>query len=325
MSAQGEKHVRWGILGCGDVTEKKSGPALQKADRSELCCVMRRDPEKAADYAKRHGVADWTVDADALIQNPDLTAIYIATPPHTHADYAIRAMRAGKDVLVEKPMALNPEECRTMEAAAKETGRKLCVAYYRRALPRFEKLKQIAKDGTIGALRMIEVRQLMRAEDGPAIHWKIDPAINGGGLFVDMQSHTLDWLTYLFGSPTSAAGIKKTQGQHTKAEDLVTFMLDYETFPVVGLCAYASAESEERVTLHGEKGVASMCFFAPSAISLTIDGVEQLIEIEDPHHVHQPFIERVVAHFLDDSPNPCTPAEGIRVSELTQAILKGPH
>ncbi|SFO42787.1 Predicted dehydrogenase [Cohaesibacter marisflavi] len=325
MSVQDQKLVRWGILGCGDVTEKKSGPALQKTERSELCCVMRRDPDKAADYAKRHGVANWTADADALIQNPDLTAIYIATPPHTHADYAIRAMRAGKDVLVEKPMALTPQECRTMEAIAKETGRKLCVAYYRRALPRFEKLRQIAKDGTIGALRMIEVRQLMRAEDGPGHHWKTDPAINGGGLFVDMQSHTLDWLTYLFGTPASVAGLTKTQGQNTKAEDLVTFMLDYGAFPAIGLCAYASGENEERVTLHGEKGVASMRFFAPSPISLTIEGTEQLIELEDPQHVHQPFIERVVAHFLDSAPNPCSPAEGIRVSELTEAILKGTH
>ncbi|WP_373236246.1 Gfo/Idh/MocA family protein [Cohaesibacter celericrescens] len=323
MSSNPTQTVRWGILGCGDVTEVKSGPALQKVARSNLVSVMRRDAEKAADYASRHKVPHWTNDADALISDPDLTALYIATPPDTHADYAIRALQAGKNVLLEKPMALNGRECDAIEAAVRETDGKLCVAYYRRALPRFEKLRQIITDGSIGSLRLIEVRHFMCSDDRPDQIWKIDPTVGGGGCFVDMQSHTLDWLTYVFGMPVAVKGLKKRQGNQYQAEDLVSYLMDFGGFPTVGMCAYATAERQESVTIHGDKGSASMSFFKPTAVALTVDGVEQQIEISDPPHVHQPFIERVVAHFLDDAPNPCSAQDGRRSADLVEEIFKG--
>ncbi|WP_341368673.1 Gfo/Idh/MocA family oxidoreductase [Yoonia sp. BS5-3] len=315
--------VRWGILGCGDVTEVKSGPALQKTARSQLVAVMRRDAQKAADYARRHNVARATDDADALINDPDINAIYIATPPSSHAGYAIRALQAGKNVLVEKPIALNANECDAIEDAIRETGGKLCVAYYRRALPRFEKLKELIADGTIGPLRLIEVRQFRRADQQSAQHWKTDPSIGGGGSFVDMQTHTLDWLTYVFGSPAAATGLRKNQANLHAAEDLVQFMLDFKEFPAMGLCAYAAAADEEAVIFHGAKGRAEMGFFRPSAIDLQIEGAHSQIDLPDPPHVHQPFIARVVAHFLDDAPNPCSAAAGRQSTELVETIFAG--
>ncbi len=323
MMSEREQVVRWGILGCGDVTEIKSGPALQQTNRSTLCSVMRRDKDKAADYASRHNVPRWTDDADSLINDAELTAIYVATPPDTHMTYAIRALQAGKDVLVEKPMALDPGQCHAMEVAAKETGRKLSVAYYRRALPRFETFRRIAADGTIGTLRMIEVRQFVPHANVPDNSWKVDATINGGGLFVDMQSHTLDWLAYLFGTPVSAAGLKKSQGNNCAAENLVSYIMDFGDFPVIGLCAYSTMKEEECVILYGDKGSARMSFFQHSPIILTLEGSKQQQEIADPPHVHQPFIERVISHFLDDAPNPCSPAEGRLVAELTKTIFTG--
>lgn len=315
--------VTWGILGCGDVTEIKSGPALQKAERSTLHSVMRRDAAKAADYAARHNVPHWTADADALIQDDRLNAIYIATPPSTHMDYAIRALKAGKNVLLEKPMAMDVAECDAIEQAVKATGQKLSVAYYRRALPRFEALKDLMNDGTLGHVRMIEIRHFLQQDDRPGQMWKIDPSVGGGGMFVDMQSHTLDWLTYCFGIPDAVRGIKKHQGGHYSAEDLVSFILDFGTFPAVGLCAYASSQREEVVRIHGELGTAEMGFFRPSPISLTIEGTSRQIDLPDPAHVHQPFIERVVAHFLDDAENPCSAAQGAQSTRLTSAIFDG--
>ena len=97
--------VQWGIIGCGDVTEMKSGPALQKIDHSEIVAGMRRDGNRARDYARRHGVPHAYSEAEKLINHPDVNAIYIATPPDTHAEYTVRAARAGKPVYVEKPMA----------------------------------------------------------------------------------------------------------------------------------------------------------------------------------------------------------------------------
>ena len=316
--------IAWGILGCGDVTERKSGPALQKADRSTVAMVMRRDGAKAADYARRHGVARWTDDADAMLSDPGLDAIYVATPPSTHMDYAVRAMRAGKHVLVEKPLAMTVAECDAIAAAQAETGRKLCVAYYRRALPRFERLREIVRDGTIGAPRMVEVRHFLPADARPDQPWKIDPAVGGGGFFTDMQSHTLDWLAYVFGPPEAVRGLTKRHAKAYAAEDLVGYILDFGALPALGLCSYAAGRREESVTIHGSAGSATMGFFRPSPITVTpVDGKPIETDLPDPPHVHQPFVERVVAHLLDDAPNPCSAEDGARVNGMLQEIYAG--
>ena len=103
--------VNWGIIGVGDVTEIKSGPAFYKVEHSNLVAVMRRNSEKAADYARRHNVTKWYGDAMELINDSQVDAVYIATPPDSHASYAIAAMLAGKPVYVEKPMARSHREC----------------------------------------------------------------------------------------------------------------------------------------------------------------------------------------------------------------------
>ena len=115
-------HVNWGIIGCGNVTEKKSGPAFNKIEGSRLVAVMRRDASKAEDYARRHGVPKFYSDATLLINDPDVNAVYIATPPDTHAKYAIETMRAGKPAYVEKPMARTIAECEEMIRVSEETG-----------------------------------------------------------------------------------------------------------------------------------------------------------------------------------------------------------
>ncbi len=312
--------VRWGILGCGDVTEVKSGPALQNVARSELITVMRRDGAKAADYAKRHGVQRSTDSVDELLADPDINAIYVATPPNSHAEYAVRALRAGKDVFLEKPIALNAAECDLIDAAIAETGGRLCVAYYRRALPRFERFKEIIKSGEIGDIRMIEVRQFKRGDDVSPQTWKTDPTVGGGGSFVDMQSHTLDWLSYVFDRPAMISGLCRNQSKAQEAEDLVTFVAEFDGVAVTGLCCYAAAEDEEQVILHGSRGTARMGFFRASPITISVDGTDTVIDLPDPPHVHQPFVERVVAHLLDDAPNPCSAKAG-RISTETIDVI----
>ncbi len=152
------EEIKWGIIGCGDVTELKSGPAFNKAEQSQLVAVMRRNAEKAADYAKRHGVPKWYSDADQLINDPEVNAIYVATPPDTHAMYAIAAMKAGKPVYVEKPMARSYAECREMIRVSEETGMPLLVAYYRRTLPAFLKVKELVDGGAIGQPLTVNIR-----------------------------------------------------------------------------------------------------------------------------------------------------------------------
>ena len=193
------RDIRWGIIGCGAVTEVKSGPGLQKAERSRLVAVMRRNASLAEDYARRHGVPRWYSDARDLLADPEVDAVYVATPPSTHREYARLAAAAGKPVYVEKPMARTHAECLEMIAACREAGVALYVAYYRRAQPRFLKVRDLLAAGAIGAPRSVTVTlhqpppaPVARPEDLP---WRVRPEISGGGLFVDLGSHTLDLRT----------------------------------------------------------------------------------------------------------------------------------
>jgi predicted dehydrogenase len=184
------QEIKWGMIGCGDVTEVKSGPAFNKVPNSSLVAVMRRDAEKAKDYAFRHGVPKWYADGEELINDPEVNAIYIATPPAQHEAYCLLALAAGKPVYVEKPMTLNAESGLRMEEASVRYDTKLTVAHYRRAQPMFLKVKSLLEDGVIGDVRFSSL-QMLQPQQSDLIanvesNWRLDPAISGGGLFHDL-------------------------------------------------------------------------------------------------------------------------------------------
>jgi predicted dehydrogenase len=290
------KIIRWGIIGCGDVTEVKSGPGFQKADGSALVAVMRRDAAKAEDYARRHNIPRWYADADALIDDREVDAIYIATPPSSHKEYVFKVARAGKPILVEKPMALSATECEMMITACREAGVPLRVAYYRRKLPRFEKMRELIQSGVIGEPRAIAVCQFQRPDALLPQPWKIDSAINGGGLFVDMQTHTLDWLHFVFGPVREVCGVAVNAAQIHGAEDTVSYSLLFKNGVVAsGIFAYTIARAKESVTIYGSEGEVSMGFFVPNGdLRLIRNSVEKIIQLPDPPHVHQPLIQTFV-------------------------------
>ena len=203
--------INWGIIGCGDVTEVKSGPAFNKVKNSALVAVMRRDAEKAKDYAARHQVPKWYNDANALINDQEVNAVYIATPPAFHEEYAIAACNAGKPVYIEKPMALDFVSASNIIAAAKEKNIKLSVAHYRREQPLFKKIQQLLADKIIGEVRFAKLefykRSLTKEElKDPKVAWRVTPSIAGGGLFHDLAPHQLDLMYYFFGEIEKALG-----------------------------------------------------------------------------------------------------------------------
>jgi predicted dehydrogenase len=151
--------VRWGIIGCGDVTEVKSGPALQEAEGSELVAVMRRTPGAAADFAKRHGVPLWFEDAQALAAAAEVTAIYIASPPGAHMEHARIAAAAGKPTYIEKPLGRNLAESEAIARLFADAGVPLFVAYYRRALPPFVEAKALLASGALGEPTFVSFAQ----------------------------------------------------------------------------------------------------------------------------------------------------------------------
>jgi predicted dehydrogenase len=317
--------VRWGIIGCGEVTEVKSGPGFQKAEGSQLVAVMRRNGELAADYARRHGVPKWYDDADKLIADPEVDAIYIATPPSTHKDYVLRCAAAGKPVLVEKPMALNHAECMDMSAACAAANVPLFVAYYRRALPRYLKVKSLIDSGAIGEVRMVTTRfhrPALERDSDPSQFWRIDPALAGGGHFVDMAGHALDFLDYVLGPIAEVSGFAANQAGLYAAEDIVSGCFRFASgVQGVGQWCFTVAEQLDLTEIIGARGSVRFTVFDDSPIQLDVAGTIETFAITNPPHVHQPYIQTVVDSLLGKGTSPSDGTSGARASWVMDKLL----
>ncbi|WP_175989861.1 Gfo/Idh/MocA family protein [Bacillus sp. Marseille-Q1617] len=319
--------VRWGIIGCGDVTEKKSGPAFQKVEYSELVAVMRRTGELARDYAERHQVPKWYDDADALINDPEVDAVYIATPPGSHKEYTLKAAAAGKPVYVEKPMARNFKECSEMVAACKEAGVPLYVAYYRRAQERFLKIKELLDQKAIGDVRYVSTTQYQKAgddvKDPDNLPWRVQPELAGGGLFFDLASHTLDILDFLLGPIQEAKGFSSNQAGYYEAEDMVTGTYLFQSgVHGVGKWCFTAFENVDRNEIVGSKGKISFSTFGNDPVILTTCEGQQQWSFERPEHVQQPLVTTIVKELTEvGSWCPSTGESGARTNRVMDEVV----
>jgi len=302
-----DKQICWGIIGAGSVCQVKSAPAMNKVPGSRIVAVMRRTGEKAREYAALHNIPRWYDDADALLSDPDVNAVYIATPPGSHRELTLKAATAGKPVYVEKPMARNWQECLDMITACKEAGVPLFVAYYRRMLPNYRKIKELVDGGVIGEVRSVHVRMNRPVKpdfDRDPANWRVFPELAGGGYLYDLASHQLDFLDYLLGPVTDACGFASNQAGLYPAEDIVTGSFRFESgVQGTGNWCFTAAESDEDdlITLTGSKGVLSWPTFAGYYVDLKTDAKPDSIRFhfDMPEHIQQPLIETIVRELQD--------------------------
>ena len=296
------KTIRWGIVGCGDVTEVKSGPALQKAVGSELVAVMRRDASKAADYARRHRVPRWYDDAAMLIDDPHVNAIYIATPPAMHEKYALMACAAGKPCYVEKPMARNTAEATRMVDAFSARGLPLFVAYYRRAQPRFAHAKEIIRNGILGPIKnaSYDYCDSQMATRNDPVPWRFVPEQSGGGLFFDLGSHALDLMDFFLGSLVDVVGTGRNIGKRFDAEDFVELSFGLqEQIKGHARLQFNGGPREDNFKFEGEKGTLRFsCFGTEPLVLETEDSSRRLFEFPPLERVQQPLIQTIVFTLL---------------------------
>jgi predicted dehydrogenase len=287
--------IRWGIIGCGDVTEVKSGPGFQKADGSALTAVMRRDAARARDYARRHGVPRAYDRAADLIADPEVDAVYIATPPASHCELAMMTAAAGKPCLVEKPMALNYAECQRMNEAFDRRGTPLWVAYYRRALPRFLIVRDALQGGDIGRVTSVHVdvsAPLLSAGDAG---WRVDPASSGGGLFFDLASHCFDLLDFLIGRISDVTGYAVNTGRSYAAEDVTAAAFEFDAGCVgTGIWNFNAPQKTDVMTFVGTEGSMRTPIFSDTDVVLSRGARQTVFDVRNPPHVHQPLIQSIV-------------------------------
>lgn len=317
--------VRWGILGCGDVCEVKSGPGFQTARGSELVAVMRRNGELAEDFARRHGVPAFYDDADRLIADPNVSAVYIASPPGSHLELALKVAAAGKPAYVEKPMARTHAECLQMVEAFERAQVPLFVAYYRRALDRFIKAKQIVDSGRLGQIQSVDVRYASDGQvrlDPQNLPWRVQAEHAGAGLFLDLASHALDVLDFLFGALKDVRGEAINVASPGDVEDRVVLQFRTESGAVGrGYWNFSSPTKEDVISIDGTLGMLRLTTFGDTPVELETSAGSQSFSLPNPRTIHGPLIQTIVDSLRGEGTCPSTGVSGARTSFVMDQAL----
>lgn len=287
--------MNWILIGIGDIAKRRVIPAIQAEPRSCLYGLVTRDRSKAALY----GSKVWSDLAEAL-SDATVDAVYVATPVFLHAPQTIQALRAGKHVLCEKPMAMNESEARAMVQAAEENQRTLGIAYYRRTYPKVARAKELLRAGAIGKPVLTELTSHGWFDEGEKDRsWLVDPAKAGGGPLFDVASHRIDVLNYFFGQPMRVSAQLSNVVHHYAVEDNATVMIEYAD-GVRGIVdvRWHSKVKRDECCIRGTDG----------EIDLTpLNGPELIYpggrENLPPHsNLHYPMIENFVDSILREAP-----------------------
>lgn len=320
--------IKWGIIGCGNVTELKSGPAFNNVSDSQLVAVMRRNPTLAEDYALRHNVPRFYNNADDLINDKEINAVYIATPPESHADYALRVLVAGKPVYIEKPMALNYRECLRINETAERLGLPVFVAYYRRTLPGFLKIKNLIEAGEIGKARFVSFQIFnypSEEEIAGRLPWRVIPEISGAGHFFDLGSHQLDYLDFLFGPVQKVSSLAVNQANNYSAEDFVSAsFLFRENIVGTGIWSFSASHEGNRDNFEivGEKGIIKTSTFTYEPIVLENGNGRQEFVNERPENIQFYLIEQIVRALSGHGEVVSTGTSAARTSRVMDEVVK---
>lgn len=320
--------INWGIIGCGNVTELKSGPAFGKVAGSRITAVMRRNRELAEDYARRHNVPKFYTNADDLINDDEINAVYIATPPMSHAEYAIKVLRAGKPVYIEKPMALNYEECAAINEISEKFGVPVFVAYYRRTLPGFLKIKSLIESGEIGKPRFANFQIYnYPSEDEKAgrLPWRVMPEISGAGHFFDLGSHQLDYLDFLFGPVLKVSSLAVNQARNYNAEDFISAQFLFSDNIVgTGIWSFSVSQESNRdyFEVVGEKGIIKTSTFTCEPIVLVNGNGRSEFAHERPENIQLHLIEQIVSALSGKGEVVSTGITAARTSWVMDQVVK---
>lgn len=316
-----EKNICWGIIGCGNVAEVKSGPAFQKCKSSKLLAVMRRNALKAKDFAERHQVPLWYDDVTNILKNEEINAVYIATPPSTHLHYALKSLAAKKDVYLEKPMVISTHEATLLKKVVFESNNKLVVAHYRRQLPMFKKIRELVTNNSIGDIHFVDLKYLKAHKEDE--NWRLNPEISGGGHFHDIAPHQIDFMYYLFGDFNAAEGFSSNQIKNNTS-DTVNGIINFKNgvqFRGIWCFNMPKELEEDSCIFYGSNGSISFSFFG-NKVKLTINKKTETFDFEPPKHIQQPFIQQVTNYFLGIRTNPCSVEEGYIVNQIMDVFTK---
>jgi predicted dehydrogenase len=313
------------MIGCGAVTQKKSAPSYQKTEGFSLDAVMSRSYQKAKEYAKQFNIPKVYKDADELINDKDIDAIYIATPPDSHREYALRVAEAGKICCIEKPMAPSFKECVEIYKAFEKQKLPLFVSYYRRSLPRFLKVKSWIDEGKIGDIRHVHWHLHKPANDidkSKSYNWRTDFNIAKGGYFDDVGSHGLDLLNFLLGDIIKADGIAlNVQKLYSSADAISACWLHPNGVTGSGSWNFGSFKREDIVTIYGSRGEIRFSALDEHPIVLKNKDTNESIFIENPENIQLFHVQNMRNSLNNSIFHPSTGKTAMHTSWVMDKIL----
>ena len=319
------KNINWGIIGCGDVTEVKSGPAFYKLDGSSLHMVMRRNEQKLKSYAMRHHVAKYTTDYKELLADNEIDAVYIATPPNMHCQYTVEAAKHKKAVYVEKPMATNIADCEKMMAACRENGVPLYVAYYRRGQEKFKYIKKLMQDEAIGrVLSYSHIFSCLPVAFNPERAWLMNPDVAGEGLLFDIGSHMVDIAAFIFGDVKTAQGASRKSNENPGISETAGGILQHQS-GVQGCVqlTFCSHVQKDEFEIIGERGRVAFAVMSNEPVLVEIDGAQKVVEFAPIEHVQMPYIAEVMEDMRGSGQLDSTGAYGLQTQRVLEVLGRG--
>lgn len=296
-----KKQIRWGFLGCGNVVRKKSGEAFRAVPNSTIAAIMRRDLAAAEEAATHFGAPFFCNTIEELFAS-DIDAVYIATPPGLHKEQALKCLAAGKPVYLEKPFARNYTEAQELTETFRKAGIPLYVGHYRRALPRFLKIRQLLENGAIGQVQAVDfyLKRIFNPKEATE-KWLYNPVLSGGGKFYDIAPHTIDIFQFLFGEIREVSGTAVHRDNDCPLENEVTMDVVTQRNIRGRLAFYCAAEEKaDRMIVTGTEG--TMEFSVHGKMDIVIRNIQgnpvEKREIRDPVTVEQPMVQSVVEDLL---------------------------
>ena len=313
-----EKPIRWGLVGCGDIAEKRVAPALQEAAGSKLLACSRKQPAQLLEFQRRHGIPKGCPDPADIFADPEIDAVYLATPVFLHCLHTIEAAEHGKHVLCEKPMAMDAAECQRMLDACRSHGVKLGIAYYRRFYPVVHKIQELLRAGALGKVVLVRTTLVSPTTLEPAA-WRFVPDQGGGGLLMDMASHRLDLLCMLFGEPLSVSALTATRELNIPVEDtgslLIQFASGVQATVFASHCIHAEMDDFE---VYGTRGSLRVSPLNDSELQLFGD-TDQAFQLPKADNVHLPLIDDFNQAIRENREPRISGAEGMKTSVLLEA------
>ncbi len=317
--------IKWGFIGCGNVVENKSGPAFNTAQNSEIYAIMRRNIDNAKESAIKLGAKKWYDNVEDLLADREVNAVYIATPPGLHLEQAMKCCKAKKATYLEKPFARNFKEALQITEMFKEAGVPLYVAHYRRALPKFLKIKDILDSGKIGKITEVDFR-LNRKYNYDEIHntWLFNTELSGGGKFYDIAPHSIDIMVYLFGNFVELNGIASNNCDEYKVEDIV--VMSFKTDKgIVGTANFnaLALDKKDKMIVYGTKGKLEFSVHGDSPILVTTREGEEVLYISNPKVIQESMIENVVNSLItEEHLNTCLASEALETYRIMDIVLE---